>query len=144
MLSSLPEKSANNRGERGVSLIESLMVVVSVGAIVILMANLPNAMGLVGKSRHLSLAREIAAKQLEDKRAINFANLVSDTTPISDTRISLLPEGSGSVTVSDCDPLICTNGEHLKKIQVTLSWKDNNKVQTISLDTFIGEGGLNQ
>lgn len=132
------------RSERGVSLIESLMVLVSVGAIVVLMANLPNAMGLIERSKHLSLAREIAAKQIEDKRAINFANLVTDTTPISDTRINLLPQGSGTVIVTDCDPLICTNGEHLKRIQVTISWKDNNKTQTINLDTFIGEGGLNQ
>lgn len=130
--------------ESGVSLLESLLVVVVVGMTVVLMANIPNALGLITKSRNLSLAREIAAKQLEDKRAISFANLVSDTTPVSDTRISLLPEGAGTVTVTDCDPLICTNGEHLKKISIILSWKDNNKTQTINLDTFIGEGGLNQ
>lgn len=130
--------------ESGVSLLESLLVVVVVGMTVVLMANIPNALGLITKSRNLSLAREIAAKQLEDKRAINFANLVLDTTPISDTRISLLPEGAGTVAVTDCDPLICTNGEHLKKISIILSWKDNNKTQTINLDTFIGEGGLNQ
>lgn len=130
--------------ESGVSLLESLLVVVVVGMTVVLMANIPNALGLITKSRNLSLAREIAAKQLEDKRAISFANLVSDTTPVSDTRISLLPEGAGTVTVTDCDPLVCTNGEHLKKISIILSWKDNNKTQTINLDTFIGEGGLNQ
>lgn len=130
--------------ESGVSLLESLLVVVVVGMTVVLMANIPNALGLITKSRNLSLAREIAAKQLEDKRAISFANLVLDTTPVSDTRISLLPEGAGTVTVTDCDPLICTNGEHLKKISIILSWKDNNKTQTINLDTFIGEGGLNQ
>lgn len=130
--------------ESGVSLLESLLVVVVVGMTVVLMANIPNALGLITKSRNLSLAREIAAKQLEGKRAINYANLVTDTTPISDTRISLLPEGAGTVTVTDCDPLVCTNGEHLKKISIILSWKDNNKTQTINLDTFIGEGGLNQ
>lgn len=130
--------------ESGASLLESLLVVVVVGMTVVLMANIPNALGLITKSRNLSLAREIAAKQLEDKRAISFANLVLDTTPISDTRISLLPEGAGTVTVTDCDPLVCTNGEHLKKISIILSWKDNNKTQTINLDTFIGEGGLNQ
>lgn len=130
--------------ESGVSLLESLLVVVVMGMTVVLMANIPNALGLITKSRNLSLAREIAAKQLEDKRAISFANLVSDTTPISDTRISLLSEGAGTVIVTDCDPLICTNGEHLKKISIILSWKDNNKTQTINLDTFIGEGGLNQ
>lgn len=132
--------------EKGVSLIESLLVVVVVGIIVALLANLPNAMMLISKSNHLSLAREIASKQIEDKRNINYINLVSDASPvpISDTRISLLPQGSGTVFVEDCDSAICTNGEHIKQVTVTVNWKDNNKVQAVTLKTFIGEGGINQ
>ncbi len=130
--------------EKGVSLIESLVIIMIISTIVFLMANLPNAMGLITKSKHLSLAREIASKQLEDKRIVNYANLVSDTTAIADVRMSLLPEGAGSVTVADCDPTICPNNEHLKKIAVTLTWKDHNKTQSVSLYTLIGEGGLNQ
>lgn len=132
------------KNQRGVSLIESLLVVVIVALIVFLMANLPNAMNLVSKSKHLSLAREIAAKQIEDKRSINYTNLVNDTSAISDSRISLLPGGSGTVIVADCDVLICTSGESVKQVSVTVSWKDNNKPQTIILSTFMGEGGLNQ
>lgn len=128
--------------EKGFSLIEALLVIVVIGSVVFLLANLPNALGLITKSRHMSLAREIAAKQLEDKRATNYADLVSDTAPLSDTRVSLLPNGTGTVTVADCD--ICTNSEHLKKITVTVTWKDNAKTQTINLATFIGEGGINQ
>lgn len=129
---------------RGASLIESLLVVVMLGIIVVLMANLPNAFTLMSKSRHLSLAREIAAKQIEDKRGISYINLVNGTTNISDSSLSLLSNGSGTITVEDCNASICTNSEHIKKITVTLNWKDNNKNQTVSLNTFIGEGGLNQ
>ena len=130
--------------QAGVSLIESLLVVVIISVIVLLMANLPNAMGLIQKSRHLSLAREIAAKALEDKRSISYANLVNDTTPVADPRISLLPQGSGQVLVKDCDVLICTKSENIKHVKVSVSWKENNKPQKVTLDTFIGEGGLNQ
>lgn len=130
--------------EKGVSLIESLLVVVVVGTIVVLMANIPNAMGLISKSRQLSLAREIASKQIEDKRAINYVNLVNDSLPISDSRINFLPKGSGTVMVEDCDPGICTNSENIKQVTVTINWSENNKNQSISLKTFIGEGGLNQ
>ncbi len=132
------------KNERGVSLIESLMVVVFVGIIVSLLANLPNAMSLIGKSQHLSLAREIAVKQIEDKRAINYLNLVNDITPISDARISSLPQGSGEVKVEDCDSSICTASEPIKKITVEVLWVDNQKQQQIRLETFIGEGGLDQ
>ena len=130
--------------EKGVSLIESLLVVVIISVIVLLMANLPNAMGLIQKSKHLSLAREIAAKALEDKRSISYANLVDDTTPVSDPRINLLPQGTGLSIVEPCNLLICTNSENIKYVKVTITWKENNKPQTVTLSTFIGEGGLNQ
>ena len=130
--------------EKGVSLIESLLVVVIISVIVLLMANLPNAMGLIQKSRHLSLAREIAAKALEDKRSISYANLVNDTTLVSDPRVTMLPKGAGEVLVEDCAQQICTNSENIKHLQVSVSWKENTKDQKVTLDTFIGEGGLNQ
>ena len=129
---------------RGFSLIEYLLAIAMVGIIIILMANLPNAMGLMNKSKHLSLVREIAAKQIEDKRAVSFANLANDNSAIVDSRINLLPGGSGTVIVEDCDPTICTDEENIKQVTVTVNWQDNNKTQTVSLKTFIGEGGLNQ
>ena len=132
------------KNERGVSLIESLLVVVVLGSIVFLIASIPNALMLVGKSRHVSLAREIAVKQIEDKRTIDYSNLVNDSSPISDSRLTILPQGSGTVTVGDCDPAICTNGEDIKQITVSVNWLDNNKTQTLSLKTMIGEGGINQ
>ncbi len=139
------------KNESGVSLIESLLVIIVLSAIILLMANLPNALGLVNKSKHLSLAREIAVKQIEDKKATSYANLVPGTTNITvtvDPRMTSLPGSSGTVKVEDCDPLVspqfCPNSEHIKIITVTINWKDNNKPQTTSLNTFIGEGGLNQ
>lgn len=132
------------KDERGVSLIESLLVIVVLSSLVFLLANIPNAMMLISKSKHLSLAREIATKQIEDKRNINYANLVNDSNSINDSRLSLLPEGNGTVTVADCPESICTNGEHVKQVSVIVNWKDNNKAQTVKLDTMIGKGGINQ
>lgn len=130
--------------EKGVSLIESLLVVVVVGTVVFLLANLPNALSLVGKSRHLSIAREIASKQIEDKRNISYVNLVNDSSPISDSRIGLLPQGQGTIAVEDCSPTICASGEHIKLVTVTVKWQDNNKPQIITFKTMVGEGGINQ
>ncbi len=130
--------------ERGVSLIESLLIVVVVGLIVFLLASIPNSLMLITKSRHASLAREIAVKQIEDKRTINYANLVTGSSPISDLRLATLPQGSGTVTVEDCNAAICTGGEHIKEISVSVNWLDNSKMQTLTLKTMIGEGGINQ
>lgn len=130
--------------EKGFSLIESLMVIVIVGVIILLLANVPNALNLMTKARHLSLVREIAAKQIEDKRSVNYSNLTDDTLAINDPRINSLPSGSGTVTVADCDFSICTNDEPVKQITINISWMENNKQQTVNLKTFIGQGGLNQ
>lgn len=132
------------RSQKGISLVEIILVVATIGFIVILMANLPNALGLVGKAKHISLARDIATKQIEDKRDISFVNLVNGTTPISDSRISLLPTGAGIIEVENCKVEICTNSEEVKHIKVTVSWMDNLKEQNIMLETFIGKEGLNQ
>jgi len=130
--------------QRGFSLIEALLVVVILGSIVFLIASIPNSLMLVGKSRHISLAREIAAKQIEDRRTINYLNLVNENSAIYDSRLSLLPTGSGTVEVADCDPNLCTNEEHIKQVTVTVNWMDNNKALEINLKTMIGEGGINQ
>lgn len=132
------------KNQRGVSLIELLLVVVVIGSVVFLLASIPNAIMLIGKSKHMSLAREIAVKQMEDKRNLSFENLVTDNSPINDSRLSLLPDGNGSVEVLDCDPAICTNEENIKQVLITVTWKDNGKSQIVTLKTMIGEGGINQ
>lgn len=130
--------------EKGISLVESLLVIVIITAVVTLLTNLPNAISLISKSNNLSLAREIASKQLEDERGISYANLANGSSAVSDPRIASLPQGSGIVLIEDCEASICTYSEHIKKVTVTILWKENGKDQEISLKTFIGEGGLNQ
>lgn len=130
--------------QKGNTLIEALMVVVVIGLVIYLLASIPNAMRLVSQSKNISLAREIASKQIEDKRNINFTNLVNDTQAITDSRINLLPQGSGIVVIEDCNPAICTNSENIKAVTVTVSWDNNNKSQNVTLNTFIGEGGISQ
>lgn len=130
--------------QKGFSLVESLLVLVVIGSIVFLLANIPNALMLINRSRHVSLAREIATKQIEDKRNISFENLVNDNLAISDYRLNMLPQASGTVKVEDCSEAICSEGENIKQVIVTVSWIDNNKPQTITLHTMIGEGGINQ
>lgn len=134
----------NSKSQSGFSLIESLLIIVLIGIIIILMANLPNAISLINKSKHLSIAREIAVKQIEDKRMINYSNLVNVNNPITDSQLNLLPQGAGTVIVEDCDLQICTNGEHIKQVTAQISWQDNSKLQTVTLKTFISEGGLDQ
>ena len=109
-----------------------------------LLSNLPSSLTLISKSNHLSLAKDIAIKQIEDKRSILYTNLANGTTSISDSRLNSIPHATGNIVISDCSVAICTSSEQIKKITVTINWKDNNKDQRVTLSTFIGEGGINQ
>ena len=135
-----------NVKERGVSLVELLLVVAAIGFLILLVSNLPNAINLIGRARHQSLAREIASKSIEDTRAIAFANLADGTTNLTDSRVNLLPSGSGARIIEPCNPNVCTGGEasKVKQVAVTLTWKEAGKTQTVKLQTLISEGGLNQ
>lgn len=135
---------AYRQNQLGISLVESLLVVMVIGSTVFLIANIPNALLLSSKSRHMSLAREIAVKQIEDKRAVSFINLANDSSPISDARLGLLPGGSGILLIEDCPEDICSNNEAVKEVTAAVSWTDNNKPQAVTIKTLIGEGGINQ
>ncbi len=132
------------KDQQGTSLTELLLVIVVLGSIVFLLGNLPSAVGLMNKSKHLSQAREVASKQIEDKRATSYTSLVNNQAAITDSRLTLLPQGAGTITVEDCNPQVCTNAEHTKQITSQVSWRDNNKLQTVTLKTLISEGGLNK
>lgn len=129
---------------KGISLVELLLVIVMVGFLVLVIGNLPNSLTLIGKAGHQSLAREIASKKIEDIRAMQYINLSNGENSLTDYRLSELPDGAGTYLIEDCDSLVCTNGEQTKKVIVTVSWKEGSKVTQIKLETLISEGGIGQ
>lgn len=138
---SLLVRSKNNKG---VTLIELLLVIALVGFLVLLIANLPNSINLIGKANHQSIALKIASKALEDKRGLQYANLANGEAALSDPRLLKLPSSGGLVLVEDCDPVVCASGETAKQVLVKVTWIENGKNQEVSLKTLISEGGLSK
>lgn len=128
----------------GFSLVELLVVITLLGFLVFLIASLPGSIRLISRSHNLSTAREIASKEIEDKRAIQYLNLANGEVAVNDHRIGLLPAGSGITSVADCDPQVCTKGENTKVVTVTVNWMESGKQQQVVMKTLISEGGLNK
>lgn len=128
--------------EQGISLVEVLLVATIIGFLVIIIASLPNALSLMGKSGRISLAREIATKTIEEKRQLTYANLSYGEEAISDARLGKLPAGSGKSVVTDCDVAICAGGESVKLLEVTVKWAEGQDFQEVKLETFVAEDGL--
>lgn len=129
------------RCQKGFSLVEILLVLAGVGLLVILLSAFPNSIKLVTWSRQQSLAREIAAKQIEQVREQSYINLAPGTQSFT---VNLLSEGSGEKIIEDCDPTICTNSELVKKVTVLVKWNQEGILRQVKLVTFISQGGLNQ
>jgi len=132
-----------NERKRGISTIEMLIVIAIVGFLVILIAAIPNSIRLISRARHQSLVREIINKELETKRSVGYINLANGTQTIGDQRLSTLPGGVGETLIEDCDELICTETEDVKKITVSVSWNEAGSAKQETVVTFISEGGLN-
>lgn len=128
--------------QKGFNLAEVLIVVVIIGFLGVLISVIPNSLTLMGKSNHLSVAREIVNKQIEEKRSTTFESLTNGEMLVTDSRISALPSGSGKIVTQDCPVSICTNGEVVKQITVTIDWKESGKPQQLSTVTLISSGGL--
>lgn len=130
--------------KKGASLIEILLVIVTLSAVAFLISNIPNSFNLVNKSKNMSIAREIATKVIEDTRSTLYSNITNGTTSISDSRINLLPSASGTILIEDCPESVCGSSLPVKQIRVTLNWKEAGKDAKVSLITLISQGGLNQ
>lgn len=135
----LPNRLDFKKEQRGTSLIEVLLAVVTLSGLAFLLSNIPNSINLVTKSQHLSLVREVATKVIEDKRQIAFSNLTNDSSVITDSRLSLLPQGNGNVLVEDCNIQICHNGESVKHLVVTINWKEGAKNEQVKMETLISQ-----
>ena len=134
--------SAHNRLQKGFSLIEVLIAVFITGALVLVIANIPQAIKLVTGSQSELKVKEVAAKKIEDLRLSGYDNLANGTTSISDTKLNGLANVSGNVLISDCTSPLCPSGELAKQVTINVTWTENTEPKRFSISTLIAKGGL--
>lgn len=131
-----------NITESGFSLVEILVVIVIAGMIILVLANIFPAVSLIGSGNNERQAKEIAAQKLEDIRTLGYDNLGNGTQEITDSRLNTLRDASATAVISDCAVTICTNGELIKEVEISISWLENGKTKIINLSTLVAKGGL--
>lgn len=130
--------------ELGVSLIELVLVLATVAFLALLVNSLPSAISSVNRSRHASLARDIASKEVDYLRKKTYGNLSNGTGSFSDSSLSSLPSPSAVYDVEDCPLDLCPNQEKAKKVDVKVSWRESGDNKSVELTTLVGEGGIGQ
>lgn len=135
-------KYKNNLKDKGFSLIEVLVALFITGAIVLVIANIPNVLSLVKGSQSESKVREVAAKKIEDIRLSGYDNLANGSTALTDSKLNSLTSVTGVVLTEDCPVELCTSGELAKKITITITWTENTEPKRFSVTTLVAKGGL--
>ena len=135
--------------QSGISLIEIVISLMMVGFVILIIANIPQAMRLITSSSHESLAKDIVTKKIEDLRNQGYSLLSDGTTPFNgdnpgslgyDSRIDNLPFGAGTIVVSQCPS--CSTSEQIKQVEVRVTWNESGKIKNVDVYTLIAGNGL--
>ncbi len=88
--------------------------------------------------RFKEIALRIADQKIQVMRTTAYASLPASGT-FTDPLLSSIPQGAGTITVSD-------ENARLKRVSVLVKWKSpqGSGTQQVQLDTFIAQGGLGQ
>lgn len=130
--------------ENGISLVEIILVAAAVVALALLLGTLPSSMSSINKSRQISLAKEIASKELEYLRNQDYENLIEGNNSFVDTNLNKLPRAEGLYEINACSPELCTLEEDIKKITVKVLWNEAGDNKNVELSTLVSKGGLGQ
>lgn len=132
------------KDEQGISLIELILVVVVIGVLALLIMSLPSSIQSIRNSGNISLAREIASKQLDSLRKDSYLDLSNGVNNFNDVSLSKLPSPTAEYDIKDCPLEICSLGETAKEVKINISWIESGVTKNLELETIITEGGLGQ
>lgn len=124
--------------QSGFSIIEIVVTLFIIGLTLILLQMSANSVVLNKQARYKEIATRIADQKMQSIRTTAFASIPSSGS-FNDPLMSSIPGGSGSITVTNTSAT-------LKNVTVTVNWLNSrsNATTSVSLQTYITEGGLGQ
>lgn len=126
--------------EAGFTLVELIAASTIMGLMIIGIVNLYIAIETAQrKSYHIEMASRAGEKQIESMRNVQYSSLEPDTEiDFTDELPDELPEPrSGTVAISEP-----TDG--LRRVDVTITYKDGSKEKIIKQSSLIGQIGIAQ
>jgi prepilin-type N-terminal cleavage/methylation domain-containing protein len=120
---------------RGFTLVEVLISLFVVAMLLTVVQSLIAGIPAARLAKDQSTALKIATNEIESIRAGGYG-AVPATGSFSDSLLTSLPSGAGSITTSAFNT-------KTKQVVVSVSWQEAGKTQSVSLSTLVTEtGGL--
>lgn len=137
-------KAENLCKQAGVSLVEVVLVLAIISALAFLINSFPSALASINKSRHTSIARDIASKKIDTLRKQTYDNLTNGSTAFTDSDLSSLPQSTAVYEINDCPESICDSSETVKEVGVVITWREPGNTEELKITTLVGKGGIGQ
>ena len=131
-------QTKRKHSQSGFTLIEVVVTILLIGATLVLY-NATSKIVVINKvNKYKEVALRIADEKVQTLRVAGYS-AVPASGSFSDSLISSLPGGAGTLTVSDVNA-------GTKSVLVTVSWTNpqNGSTQQVRLTTYIAEGGIGQ
>lgn len=126
--------------DSGFTLVELIVTISIFGLLIIGIANLYMTIeSTQRKSYHLEIATRAGEKQIESLRNIQYGSLEPDTTIdfTSDLPEDLPDPKTGTVAISEPE-------DGIRRVDVTITYKDTNGIKTVKQSSLIGALGIGQ
>lgn len=131
----------DNKLQQGFTVVEVIVAVVISGIFIVVMSTaLSSLSSLNARAEKLAVANGIAEAKIEELRSNSFLALPADGTTVDFA--SELPDFLPDPTVAEYS--ITDLSSSLKRIELTVQYKDFNSNREINFSTIIGELGVGQ
>lgn len=120
----------------GSTIIEVVISLAIISATFVIFQATVNTIFLNRESEHRDLALRIAQTEIDNMRALSFANLPTSTS-FSNPLLSSLPQSQASRTIT-------TVNSQTKQVSALVSWREPTakNTSTVNLTTLITQGGI--
>ena len=125
--------------QAGFTVVELLIAIAVVGILVPTLAGLVNTLNrLNDRARDLNIVNSLAENKTESLRSMGFTALSDGSTSFT----AELPTTLGSP--KSASYVISTPNTGIKQVDMTITYNDHGKTQTMRYRTYVGELGVGQ
>ena len=133
-----PSKLSKYSASGGFTLIEIVISIVLLSLVFLMYQTMLDTVRFTDRARFDDIGLSIAVEQMEIYRAMDFNLLPDAPVSVSDPDLVKLPDGSGTVTVTDYG----SADSGIKQVLVEIEWDDKGASRVVSLDSLVTNGGV--